>query len=76
MGQLHAASLIVGVMVVMSCVDAATAMMDEGKLYVATDGNDHWSGKLPAPDAAGTIRAGIPLYGQLMRFFTERCPGS
>ncbi len=33
---------------------AATAVADEAHLYVATNGNDAWSGKLPAPNDAKT----------------------
>jgi len=49
--------LMVGVVVVvlalapMMCSDAQRA---EANFYVATDGNDAWSGSLPAPNAAGT----------------------
>jgi len=52
-GIVSAVRIMAGLGLVLSGL-AAIANADEALLYVATNGNDAWSGKLPAPNAAET----------------------
>jgi hypothetical protein len=48
------ASLVAALVLVLTPLSTAVEHTDSLRLYVATNGNDSWSGKIPAPNAAGT----------------------